>query len=935
MATEIRETHFQDVVSSAASAADRHDTHKLFHIINAHAPKSQKRQVQLRNTAGVLATPIECMSILNKFVHDTWNGPRRMRITFTQPPGVPFTVQQLVTALAAIPVTKAVAKPFAPGVVWKQQADHMGPLLHALLCQWWSTCPPIIPDAWRNGWLVLIPKPLKIPSCPQHLRPLALQEPVGKAVMGLLIRLALKQAMPCITPWPVWAYLEHRSTSDAIHRVALHCQSVRRLIGDQRSTPHQRARGITRFSVYGGLQVCIDLQRAFDCVNREKLFCKLHHLSIDANIIQLLTEWHMDTQYIVQHDTADSPIFIGRGVRQGCKAAPGLWTFFLILWLHELVASIPFTWVQNHLNIYADDFHVGSTFTSWADFEFLRQTIGILFHTLASLDLQMNPQKSVAILKIKGQHSRKLLQHCVRRDHTGQSLKIDMPHADPVYIPIHRQTKYLGVVISYDSFEHDTLRHRISLMHVGFQRLKRWLTGRHSLNIKRRFQLWQTCVYPILSYGIFATGTSQSGIRLAIMHMTKMLRLILHDHPYITHRTHRQVFQHHSVPSPIALLHGTVTGLIESVTQRRSQLATHDLVLTLHWHHLTDIQQQLATLQASASVEPVHSIWTLSHEATSNPPYQCAICPFSTIDVHHFRRHCTIIHGLTLFRTRQVHASDFFVDGLPECKLCGKCFTTWRSFQNHIERGCQAVISGPALCVPQAGQHLSDTLPSVANMSSPDAAVRGNRMIQATDLENLHTLEFGTRLLQLIQDRSWEALEAERDACQYLSSRCIVCAQHFTRIQEMRQHYRQHHPDLWEHVPLKAQQLTNIHSQEAPCGVCGALFKTHTCPVWSQVAMLLVNGACSDPTLDSALRCRCEICGDCFATAADLTQHLQTQHGLHGLTEVQRQQGCPGPQSSLRTLWANLRYDEWPQNAHSAGQMQLLQSHGQCRDQTD
>ena len=285
MATEIRETHFQDVVSSAASAADCHDTHKLFHIINAHAPKSQKRQVQLRNTAGVLATPIECMSILNKFVHDTWNGPRRMRITFTQPPGVPFTVQQLVTALAAIPVTKAVAKPFAPGVVWKQQADHMGPLLHALLCQWWSTCPPIIPDAWRNGWLVLIPKPLKIPSCPQHLRPLALQEPVGKAVMGLLIRLALKQAMPCITPWPVWAYLEHRSTSDAIHRAALHCQSVRRLIGDQRSTPHQRARGITRFSVYGGLQVCIDLQRAFDCVNREKLFCKLHHLSIDANII--------------------------------------------------------------------------------------------------------------------------------------------------------------------------------------------------------------------------------------------------------------------------------------------------------------------------------------------------------------------------------------------------------------------------------------------------------------------------------------------------------------------------------------------------------------------------------------------------------------------------------------------------------------------------
>ena len=108
---------------------------------------------------------------------------------------------------------------------------------------------------------------------------------------------------------------------------------------------------------------------------------------------------------------------------------------------------------------------------------------------------------------------------------------------------------------------------------------------------------------------------------------------------------------------------------------------------------------------------------------------------------------------------------------------------------------------------------------------------------------------------------------------------------HFTRIQDLQQHYRQQHSDLWEHVPLKAQQLTNIYSNDPPCGVCGALFRTHTCPVWTQIAMLLVNGACLDSEeADLETRCRCDICGECFETPAILTQHLQQLHGLHGMT---------------------------------------------------
>lgn len=212
-------------------------------------------------------------------------------------------------------------------------------------------------------------------------------------------------------------------------------------------------------------------------------------------------------------------------------------------------------------------------------------------------------------------------------------------------------------------------------------------------------------------------------------------------------------------------------------------------------------------------------------------------------------------------------------------------FTTWRTFQHHIERGCQALLCGPAQCTANI-RGVTPMLPGDRTRPQAfDRGMRGARMLTPNELEHLKTLNFGLRLLRVVHRREWQTLADDSDACAYLRTRCVLCAQHFTRIQELQQHYRQHHSDLWEHVPLKAQQLTNLHCADPPCGVCGALFRTHTCPVWTQVAMLLVNGACPDSdeaTLET--RCRCDICGDCFETPAALTQHLQQIHGLHGLT---------------------------------------------------
>ena len=225
----------------------------------------------------------------------------------------------------------------------------------------------------------MIPKPSKAPVTPSNLRPLVLQDPIGKAVIGLLIQIAMHQAKDFMVLFPLWAYVEHRSTLDAIPRVSLHCALVRQFLLTQRSTPHSRAVDTMRYGFYGGFQLCLDLKHAFDNVDRCKLFQQLPNLNISEDVAVLLSTWHEHTTYVVQHDDGDSPIPTGRGVRQGCKAAPGLWNCFVMLFCQQLLEFIPLTWIQQNITVYADDFHIGAAFTTYDEFRTLQKYLGIIF----------------------------------------------------------------------------------------------------------------------------------------------------------------------------------------------------------------------------------------------------------------------------------------------------------------------------------------------------------------------------------------------------------------------------------------------------------------------------------------------------------------------------------------------------------------------------
>ena len=129
-----------------------------------------------------MATPVEEHAILKQFVQELWKGPEFLPCASPVPPGLPFGLHQLRNALKAIPSTKAVARPFTPGLVWHAHANTVAPLLFQALQFLWDRSDPIIPACWRDSWLLLIPKPFKLPNKPESLRPLALQEPLGKCL---------------------------------------------------------------------------------------------------------------------------------------------------------------------------------------------------------------------------------------------------------------------------------------------------------------------------------------------------------------------------------------------------------------------------------------------------------------------------------------------------------------------------------------------------------------------------------------------------------------------------------------------------------------------------------------------------------------------------------------------------------------------------------
>ena len=243
-----KQQKFEAILEEADDAARHYDLWRLHRLIDRITPKTKRTRIQLRTSTGGLADPVTSHEMMCSFVQKTWNPmnlqhPMPLRLKpWRCAPGVPFSKDQLRHALSHLPANKAVAYRFAPTILLKEQACAIADLLYPNLCNRWQQFPPVIPQCWRDGWMVLLPKPGKKADRCDHLRCLALAEPCGKAITGLLTQAAQAQILPKLCTVPQFGYMPQRSTFDAIRRVTQHVADILKIHSDPTVEIAQTAR---------------------------------------------------------------------------------------------------------------------------------------------------------------------------------------------------------------------------------------------------------------------------------------------------------------------------------------------------------------------------------------------------------------------------------------------------------------------------------------------------------------------------------------------------------------------------------------------------------------------------------------------------------------------------------------------------------------------
>ena len=184
----------EEKIQEATAAFQRHDPYRMYKVVRALAPKAPYQSVHIRTTLGLAQNPEDELRDLTSFFAELCKGEETH---FDNSPlkAMPFEAQDLAKSIAGTPSTKSVAPGCVPGLVLKAIAEPLATWLFALLERMWCQGQmTYLPSMWRDAWVTCVPK--RTVKTPKDIRPIALQCPIGKAVLRTIVRKALIWARP-------------------------------------------------------------------------------------------------------------------------------------------------------------------------------------------------------------------------------------------------------------------------------------------------------------------------------------------------------------------------------------------------------------------------------------------------------------------------------------------------------------------------------------------------------------------------------------------------------------------------------------------------------------------------------------------------------------------------------------------------------------------
>ena len=421
LAKQARRDNVDLFLANAHDAALTRDTSTWYKAINRLCPKSKQSTITLRSKDGHLLTPEESVHTLKQYFSDLYTDPHYEHT----PPG-PGTLcidaPTLMTEITRLPTAKALHPQAPPASMWKAAGGHLVPVLLSELHQVWEQDHMLGArhQDWITSHLHLLPKPNKAPRCPAALRPIALQHPVCKIVSGAIATLATQDRPHLFDEYPLFASLEGRPCSDCLSRAFAHCDRAYRLaqaLTTKHRTWNQRNR------IAGGIQLCVDLSKAFDKVSRSHLREAILDCEFSQEIEHALVFWLENNNFTVtSHDQA-ATFSCNRGIKQGSREAPFLWNVFFRFLLKKASQTLGWKTIQRILTIYADDTHGAWEVRTIREAEKALKDIAFFLGLLTEHGLEVNASKSFVLCCLRGPAAEPFFKKYLRRTPDGVFLK--------------------------------------------------------------------------------------------------------------------------------------------------------------------------------------------------------------------------------------------------------------------------------------------------------------------------------------------------------------------------------------------------------------------------------------------------------------------------------------------------------------------------------
>ena len=193
-----------------------------------------------------------------------------------------------------------------------------------------STALPSLSATAKSADLSFIPKPSKPASKPENLRPLGIIRPDGKGIASEARRRLDPLFKQAHFASPQFAYIPGRGIADAQLRVIGHAKRVRALLRSRAPDRFRSSKGGTKKpDLIGGFTFSLDLSQAFDKTSRDSLLRALTTYGASSEDVELVASLHREAQYNLKYGRSQDQVTSTRGIKQGCKLAPALFSLVI------------------------------------------------------------------------------------------------------------------------------------------------------------------------------------------------------------------------------------------------------------------------------------------------------------------------------------------------------------------------------------------------------------------------------------------------------------------------------------------------------------------------------------------------------------------------------------------------------------------------------